>query len=553
LQHIDIADILSIIPCQGDTFNMMGYQPPVQENLFYTNITLDERVRKNHPLRKINELIDFQFIYKEVRDQYGSRGNVSVPPPVILKLMFLLVFYNVRSERELMETVPERLDWLWFLGYTFDSAIPDHSVLSKARSRWGQEVFKSFFERIVFQCFEAGLIDGTKIFMDASLIDANASNNSVIDTTRSLERYLHKGYEELENRLEEAVKDNHKVNSRYVSATDPDASIVRHGGTKSKLRYKTHRAVDSLCEVITAVEVTGGSVDDGHKMFSLIETHEANTETKVGTVVADSKYGTKENFLGCKDKGINAHMPVLKDSIANTGSRKGIFSEEQFIYDGQADSFTCPAGKVLKKRTLHKDKQNVEYAASRKNCASCLLKSQCTKSKTGRTVQRHLRQDELDMMFAATQTPQAKRDIKTRQHLMERSFARSTRFDFDRSRWRGLWKLSIQEYLVSAIQNIQTLIRHTPSPKQRAQALLYVKMTISGLIMPFYRVFFLMKEYFTVCSVLIVPKISMAQLEEPLSRQHKLLPRWHEYIALKTFLGNRPLMGDPNIQQMKGT
>jgi IS5 family transposase len=434
-----------------------------------------------------------------------------VPPPVILKLMFLLVYYNVRSERELMETVPERLDWLWFLGYTFDSAIPDHSVLSKARNRWGQEVFKSFFERIVFQCLEAGLIDGTKIFMDASLIDANASNNSVIDT-RSLERYLHKGYAELENRLEEKVKDDRQVNSRYVSVTDPDASIVRHGGTKSKLRYKTHRAVDSLCEVITAVEVTGGSVDDGHKMFSLIELHEKNTETKVNTVVSDSKYGTKENFLGCKDKGINAHMPVLKDSIANTGSRKGIFSEEQFIYDGQADSFTCPAGKVLKKRTLHKDKQNVEYAASRKDCASCLLKSQCTKSKTVRTVQRHLRQDELDVMFAATQIPQSKRDIKTRQHLMERSFARSTRFGFDRSRWRGLWKLSIQEYLVSAIQNIQTLIRHTPSPKQRVQALSHVKMTISGLIMPVYCIFYLIKVYLTVFSGLKKPKISVAQL-----------------------------------------
>lgn len=82
-----------------------------------------------------------------------------MPPPAILKLMFLLVFYNVHSERELMETVPERIDWLWFLGYNFDSEIPDHSVLFKARKRWGQETFKFFFERIVFQCVEAGLVD----------------------------------------------------------------------------------------------------------------------------------------------------------------------------------------------------------------------------------------------------------------------------------------------------------------------------------------------------------------------------------------------------------
>jgi len=51
--------------------------------------------------------------------------------------------------------------------------------------RWGQDAFKHFFERIVLQCVEAGLVDGTRIFMDSRLIDANASNNSAVDTDRS--------------------------------------------------------------------------------------------------------------------------------------------------------------------------------------------------------------------------------------------------------------------------------------------------------------------------------------------------------------------------------
>ncbi len=89
---------------------MMGYQPPPQRSLFYTGLNLDKRIRKNHPLRKIQESIDFDFIYKQVAAKYGNNGNVSVAPPVILKLMLLLVFYNVRSERELMDTLPERLD-----------------------------------------------------------------------------------------------------------------------------------------------------------------------------------------------------------------------------------------------------------------------------------------------------------------------------------------------------------------------------------------------------------------------------------------------------------
>ena len=82
------------------------------------------------------------------------------------------------------------------------------------------------------------------------------------------------------------------------------------------------------------------------------------------------------------------------------------------------------------------------------------MQEQCTKSKAGRTIKRHLRQDDLDNMRDASHSAKAKRDIKTRQHLMERSVARSTRYDFDRARWQGLWRMRIQEYLICAIQNI---------------------------------------------------------------------------------------------------
>ena len=170
---------------------MMGVQGTQQGFLFHDGLELDRRVRRDHPLRRIEALIDFDFVYREVEDCYGDRGNVSVPPPVILKLMVLLVFYNVRSERELMLTVPERLDWLWFLGFDLETAVPDHSVLSKARRRWGAA---------------AGLVDGSKLFMDSSLIDADASNNSVL-TLGSLKAQLDRRYSELERRLSESGDD----------------------------------------------------------------------------------------------------------------------------------------------------------------------------------------------------------------------------------------------------------------------------------------------------------------------------------------------------------
>jgi len=407
---------------------MMSYQDPPQRKLFYIGINLDKRIRKDHPLRKIRELIDFDFIYKEVKDKYGYNGNESIPPPVILKLKLLLVLYNVRSERELMDTLAERLDWLWFLDFDLDTEIPNHSVLSKARKRWGEEAFRSFYERVVWQrtetssaqVVEKGLVDGRKIFMDSSLIQADASNNSVVDR-KSLKRYLNESYKELEKRLEgdgeeEGNDDNEGggVNKRYISTTDPDSAIVRTSG-KAKLRYQTHRTLDSAYEVITATEVTRGDVNEAQKMLWLIDTHQLNTETNVETVVADSKYETINNYLGCYDRGIRAHISDLKKVQGNSGLRGYIFSDEMFIYDNETDTYTCPSGKKLMPKSLHMNRESMDYAALRSDCRVCDLRPQCTRNKAGRTVKRHLRQEELDYMRALARTTISKKDIKTRQ------------------------------------------------------------------------------------------------------------------------------------------
>ncbi len=55
---------------------MMGKQSPPQGKLFYTNINIDKRVRKNHPLRKVDDIIDFDFIYEKVKGGYGSKCKV---------------------------------------------------------------------------------------------------------------------------------------------------------------------------------------------------------------------------------------------------------------------------------------------------------------------------------------------------------------------------------------------------------------------------------------------------------------------------------------------
>lgn len=474
---------------------MMGYESEFQGKLFYTRFSLDERVRKDHVLRKIAKHVDFDFIYKQVADKYGTKGNVSVPPPMILKLMLLLILYNVRSERELMQTIPERLDWLWFLGYDLDDAVPDHSVLSKARVRWGTEAFRSFFEHIVSQCVDAGLVEGGKIFADASLVQADASNNSVVNQ-QSLKRYLNKSYLELEKRLEgaasnESVKHG-SANRKYISTTDPDASVVRMGSGHSKLRYKIHRCVDEKSEIITGTNVTAGEVNEAHCLKTLIDQHENCTGKTVKTAVADSKYGTIDNYLACHDHNVAPHFEPVDKGRRGRGRRKGIFEPSQFVYNPDEDHFICPAGEVLKLRKFKEKRNHFEYSLPGKVCNNCDLKRQCTRSKQGRTIKRHIRQEDLDQMLIRSQSRQAKSDIHKRQHLMERSFARSKRYGYKRARWRRLWRVQIQEYLTAAIQNMIVLIGNVkergtaaaklavPRPKRLSYKSIISKITASA-------------------------------------------------------------------------
>src|SRR5471030_2041899 len=164
---------------------MMGHQ--VKQTQWWSDpINVFARIPEDHLLRRLNHCLDLEFVRMEVSGKYGRKGQVSVDPVVIVKMMLLLFLDDVKSERELMRIIPLRLDYLYFLGYGLEDTIPNHSVLSKARQRWGKVVFEQLFTRTVEQCWRAGLVAGDKAHVDASLIRADASINCVIVVERTV-------------------------------------------------------------------------------------------------------------------------------------------------------------------------------------------------------------------------------------------------------------------------------------------------------------------------------------------------------------------------------
>ena len=362
-----------------------------------------------------------------------------------------------------MRIIPLRIDYLWFLGYGLEDEIPHHSVLSKARKRWGGELFSRLFGQVVQQCLDAGLVDGTKLHADSSLIRADAAVNSVVRVTLAK-------LEELENAPFTGPSTNNPpnlrqvhttpVNGRHLVQTDPDSAVARHRTGKAVPSYKNHRLVDDKKGVVTVSQTTHGVVDDGVHLAALLVEQEQRVPGALQTVVADARYGSSANFIALAQKGVCTHMADLRSKQRNL-SVEGIYPREDFIYQAANDSYQCPAGEALVRHHFHHHRGYWEYRAATEVCAGCPQRAQCTRSRTGRSINRYPEQELLDEARRQSHSEAGKLDRKRRQWFQERNFAEATtQHGYKRARWRGLWRQTIQDQIIATLQNLKILLRH---------------------------------------------------------------------------------------------
>src|SRR3989440_424485 len=143
------------------------------------NVSLEDLVPQDHFYRHLDRTLDLAFVREFVQESYAQGGRPSIDPVVFFKLQLVMFFEGIRSERLLMRQVADRLSVRWYLGYDLGEALPDHSSLTKIRNRYGVEVFRRFFDRIVEQCQQAGLVWGRELSIDGTKVEANASKDSL--------------------------------------------------------------------------------------------------------------------------------------------------------------------------------------------------------------------------------------------------------------------------------------------------------------------------------------------------------------------------------------
>jgi transposase len=127
-------------------------------------LSLEDLVPADHFYRHLDRVLDLSFVRDLVKDSYASGiGRPSVDPVVFFPLQLVMFFEGLRSERQLLRLAADRLSVRWYLGFNLDEPLPDHSILTRIRARYGLEVFRRFFDAIVEQCQQAGLVWGKGI------------------------------------------------------------------------------------------------------------------------------------------------------------------------------------------------------------------------------------------------------------------------------------------------------------------------------------------------------------------------------------------------------
>src|SRR5438132_2260608 len=143
------------------------------------NVSLEQLVPQDHFYRHLERTLDLSFVREFVHETYAGGGRPSIDPMIFFKLQLVMFFEGIRSERQLMRHATDRLSVRWYIGYDLGEPLPDHSSLTRIRERYGVEVFRRFFEKIVEQCQQAGLVWGRELYIDSTKVEANASKDSL--------------------------------------------------------------------------------------------------------------------------------------------------------------------------------------------------------------------------------------------------------------------------------------------------------------------------------------------------------------------------------------
>jgi len=403
-----------------------------QEKLF-VSFQLSDHVPKDNFYRRLNDLLDLKFLYKQTSAYYGKEGQKSLDPVVFMKLMLVGYLENLNSDRRIISTAKLRLDILYFIGYNLDEELPWHSTLSRTRQLYGQEVFTEVFRAVLKQCIDKGMVAGRRQAVDGVFVKANASLDSMIEREILLDatdysNELTKNEEQQSAVVRQMDNDDftggnelpakkNPSNKTHYSPSDPDAKMSVKPGKVTALNYLGQVSVDTDSHIITHIQSFGADRSDSQCLPLVIEKLIENliqNGLQVEEILADKGYSSGEALKSLEKHNITGYIP----------NRSQFVSEKPgFIYNSEQNSYTCPNNQTLKYAgtyEMSRGSYNNTYRGDRKECNKCSLKVDCLAyGKRDSVISETVDKPYYQAMHIRMQTKKAKILMKKRQATVE--------------------------------------------------------------------------------------------------------------------------------------
>ena len=309
-----------------------------------------------------------RFTEGECAPYYASRrGRPSLPPGRYFRMHLVGYFEGIDSERGLEWRCADSLSLREFLRLGTTEPVPDHSWLSRTRSRLPLEVHEAVFAWVLQRLAEHGLIKGDRIGVDASTMEANAALRAIV------RRDSGEGYREMLKRLaeesgiatptaEDLVRFDRKrkgkrlSNAEWTSAGDPEARIAKLKDGRTHLAYKPEHAVDLDTGAIVAAEGHAADQGDTATLPGTLEAAEANlaavgaapTPEDPSELVADKGYHSREGLKDLEDGPWKSRIAEKK--AAGVSRWRGDEEARRAVYNNRARLRSAVAKEAFKLR-----------------------------------------------------------------------------------------------------------------------------------------------------------------------------------------------------------
>jgi len=443
---------------------MMGERLVMQESLFY-EFRLEDHVPSDHLLRHIDRFVDCSGLRQHLASYYSTIGRPSVDPELMIRMLLIGYCLGIRSERRLCEEVHLNLAYRWFCRLGLEGKVPDHSTFSKNRHGRFREsdLFRHLLETVVQRCLDEGLVGGEGFAVDASLIHADANKQRslagsdwrALDHTQEAPRAVREYLATLDEAAWGAATD---VEPKFVSPSDPAAQWTGAMRGPAFFAYADNYLIDLKAAVIVDVEASRAvrQAEVGAARTMLERTAE-RFDLKPERLAADSAYGSAEMLHWLvEEQKIEPHVPVIDKSERQDGT----FARSDFSYDPEADTYTCPEGKILTTSgTVVNEGTTRLYRGSTFDCGPCHLKEKCCPNTPARKIPRSIYEHAREVARSLRGTPAFERSRQGRKRI-EMLFAHLKRIlKMGRLRLRGPCGAHDEFLLAATAHNLRKLAK----------------------------------------------------------------------------------------------